>query len=59
MERGEYLADSDNTGFSTGPHLHFAVQRNRDGTMMSIPVEFAGPGLETITVQAGQRYTAY
>lgn len=59
VARGEYVANSGNTGFTSGPHLHFAVLRNTGLSSESLPVSFAGPGGVSVTPQRGRPLTAY
>lgn len=59
IRAGDWLAASGNTGFTSGPHLHFAVFKARSGFgRESIPVKFRTANESGISLVSGQSYRA-
>ncbi len=59
VRAGDRLAASGNTGFTSGPHLHFAVFKARNGFgRQTIPVKFRTAEKSSVTLVSGQSYRA-
>jgi len=57
VEAGEEIGRSGNSGYSSGPHLHFVVQKNGGAQPVSLPFRFWTEAQGDIVPQQGRMLT--
>ncbi|RUA33462.1 MAG: hypothetical protein DSY77_10140 [Bacteroidetes bacterium] len=59
IEKGQLIGFSGNTGWSSGPHLHFMVAQNKDFQNITLPVKFLNYKQELFIPRESNSYYAY
>lgn len=55
VRAGDVIAQSGTSGYSTGPHLHFVVRRNKGGLSVSLPFEFRAANGQSVLPRRGMK----